>query len=93
MLDRDYYQEHWAEKVLGIKPKAKPGADPAPDDRGPIYVNRAGTAARSMHADPRMQAVYEYRRANAMAWRRIGLRIAAVLCLVLVLALSWRMHR
>jgi hypothetical protein len=78
MLDRDYYQEHWAEKVLGIKPKHKPkasasaAAQPAPvgaAERGPIYVNRSGDASRTMHPDPRMHAIYARREANARAWR------------------------
>ena len=84
MMDRDYYGEHWAEKVLGIKPK-KPKAQSqsasraTPDSgRGPIYVNRWGSASRSIdHADPRLAAVYRQRRENLRTWRRIWFGVGA----------------
>lgn len=87
MLDRDYYQEHWFEKVLGVKPKPK--SQPAPaapsaaaPERGPIYVNRSGTASRSMHPDPRLSAVYAHRAENARTWRRILASVAGFVVLV-----------
>lgn len=99
MMDRDYYQEHWAEKVLGIKPKPKPAskpqaaAHPFPPERGPIYVSGTGTASRSIDADPRLHAVYRQRQQNAATWRRIWLRIGALIAGVALGALLWRLRR
>ena len=54
ILDRNWYQDHWAEKFLGAKSKHKPFSD---STRGPIYVSDTGTASRSIDADPRLGAV------------------------------------
>ena len=90
IVDRDWYQEHWAEKFLGAKPKHKPFSD---STRGPIYVSDTGTASRSIDADPRLGAVYRQRRENARIWRVIWTRVALVLLGFLIGAALWKLRR
>jgi hypothetical protein len=102
MMDRDWYREHWKQRTAG-ESKPKPEASPAPaqpqpqpqplPERGPIYVSRRGTASRSIDSDPALFAVYRQRQQNAATWRRIWLRVGALVVGLALGVLLWRLRR
>lgn len=57
------------------------------------YVSDKGTASRSIDADPRLGALYRYRRENARRWRVFWARLFLVVIVIALFAVSWKLRR